>query len=229
MTKNKAVTSVQEQLKKELDTLKDRVDPPSGYMISTKGKVFTLPDGSADNGPLVCVVLDWLTANTYFEGVYNPQNIQPPACFAISREPAKAIPSASAPKKQFDRCCGDADNDGCPKNEWGSDPQGGKGKACKNTRRILVVPANATEKTQPWVLNVSPTGLKHFDKFVNTLADVGTHPIEVIAEVSFEASEAYPSLRFAVADKHDNLELMWQLKERGQEILMQEPRIEKAA
>ena len=105
----------------------------------------------------------------------------------------------------------------------------GAGKACKNTRRLLVVPANATEKTRPWVINVSPTGLKHFDKYVNTLSGVGTHPIEVVTKISFEASEAFPSLRFEIDTKHDNLNLMWQLKERGQEILLQEPKIEKAA
>jgi hypothetical protein len=220
MTKSKEVLSVQDQLKKELETLKDRVDPPSGYMVSVKGKTFTLPDGSANDGPMTCVVLDWVSANTYFEGLYNPQNIQPPACFAIAREPSKAAPSANAPKQQHTDCSS------CPKNEWGSDPQGGKGKACKNTRRLLIVPSSATEKTQPWVISVSPTGLKHFDKYVNTLADVGTHPIQVLTDISFEASEAFPSLRFAVVEKHDNLNVMWALKERGEEILLQEPRLE---
>jgi len=217
----KDVLNVQEQLRKELDTLKDRVDPPSGYMISTKAKVFTLPNGSASDGPLVCVVLDWVTSNSYFEGIYNPKDPQPPTCFAIAREPAKAVPSDNAPKKQGDLC------KDCPKNEWGSDPQGGKGKACKNTRRLLIVPHDADENAQPWVISVSPTALKHFDKYVNTLADVGTHPIEVVTTISFEASEAYPSLRFAVENKHDNLNAMWKLKERGQEILLQEPQIEK--
>jgi len=217
MTKKQEVLNVQEQLRKELDTLKDRVDPPSGFMISTKGKTFTLPDGSADDGPLICVVLDWVTSNNYFEGLYNPKEPQPPVCFAIGREVATIAASKNAPKAQGTLC------KECPKNEWGSDPQGGKGKACKNTRRLLVVPANATDKTQPWVLNVSPTGLKHFDKYINTLGDVGTHPIEVVTKISFEASEAYPSLRFEIDKKHDNLNMMWQLKERGQEILAQEP------
>ena len=229
MSKGKEVTDVQAQLRKELDTLKDRVDPPSGYMISTKGKVFTLPDGSSSDGPMICTILDWVTANTYFEGIYNPKEPQPPVCFAIAREPRKATPSMNSPKKQFDRCCGDADNEGCPKNAWGSDPQGGKGKACKNTRRILLVPHDATENTQPWVITASPTSLKHFDKYVNTLADVGTHPIEVVTSVYFEAGEAYPSLRFSVENKHDNLNVMWALKERGQEILLQEPRLEEKA
>jgi len=223
MTKPKAIMNVQEQLRKELDTLKDRVDPPSGYMISTKGKTFTLPNGSADDGPLVCVVLDWVTANTYFEGIYNPKDIKPPACFAIGREVASITASKNAPKAQGTLC------KECPKNEWGSDPQGGKGKACKNTRRLLVVPANADEKTQPWILSVSPTGLKHFDKYANALADVGTHPIEVITKISFAPEEAFPSLRFEIDKKHDDLNMMWQLKERGQEILTQEPQVEAKA
>jgi hypothetical protein len=224
MTKTgKEVASIQEELRKELDTLKDRVDPPSGFMISTKGKVFTLPDGSADNGPLSCVILDWVSANTYFEGIYNPKDIQPPACFAIGRIVTELEPSDKVPKKQNDTCAG------CEQNEWASDPQGGKGKACKNTRRLLVAPVDADENSQPWVLSVSPTGLKHFDKYVNTLGDTGVHPIEVITEISFEASEAYPSLRFKVLAKHKDLPVMWHLKEAGQTILTQEPVIEQKA
>ena len=228
-TKDKAVINVQEQLRKELDTLKDRVEPPSGFMINTKGKVFTLPNGSASDGPLTCVILDWVTANTYFEGIYNPKNLKPPACFAIAREPMEAKPSENAPKPQGEYCMGNAERKCCPKNEWGSDPQGGKGKACKNTRRLLVVPIDADKGTQGWVLSVSPTGLKHFDKYVNALADVGTHPLEVVTDISFEESEDYPSLRFKVAQKHDKVELMWALKEANQEILLQEPKIEAAA
>lgn len=225
MTTKKDVLNIQEQLRKELEGLKARVEPPSGYMISTKGKTFTLPNGSADDGPLVCIVLDWVTANTYFKGLYNPKDIQPPACFAIAREPAKAVPSDNSPEKQHAHCCRQGDEPGCPQNEWNSAPGDSKGKACKNTRRLLVVPATAKEETQPWILSVSPTGLKYFDKYVNTLADVGTHPIEVVTEIAFEASEPYPSLRFSVTGKHEDLNMMWQLKERGQDILIQEPKL----
>lgn len=228
MAAKKEVMSVQEQLRKELDTLKDRVDPPSGYMVGTKGKVFTLPNGASSDGPLTCVVLDWVSANSYFEGIYNPKDPQPPVCFAVAREPARAVPSDNSPKKQHDRCVGDLEHKGCPMNAWGSDKQGGKGKACKNTRRLLIVPIDATEETQPWVISVPPTGLKHFDKYVNALSDMGTHPLQVVTDISFEASEAYPSPRFKVVDKHDNVELMWRLKEIGQEILLQEPKIEAA-
>lgn len=219
----KEVLSIQEQLRKELATLKERVDPPSGFKISTKGKVFTLPDGSANDGPLTCVILDWVTANIWFEGLYNPKDIKPPACFAIGRTVSELAPSVHSPKKQHETC------KGCPQNEWGSHPQGGKGKACKNTRRLLVAPVDADENTMPWVIDVSPTGLKHFDKYVNTLSDNGRHPIEMVTDIYFEESEAFPTLRFKPVKTTPNVELMWALKQHGQDILMQEPQVEEAA
>ena len=222
--KKKEVLDIQAQLRQEMDHLKERVEPPSGFMISTKGKTFTLPDGSADEGPLICVVLDWITGNTYFEGIYNPKNIKPPVCWALGRNVSEVTASKNAPKPQHDGPC-----KGCKQNQWESDPGGGKGKACKNTRRLLVVPVGAGEDTSPWVLSVSPTGLKHFDKYVNTLSDTGVHPIEVVTEISMEPTEDYPSLRFKVDTKHDKVEMMWALKEKGQEILFQEPKPEEKA
>ena len=228
--KKTAVLDVQAELRKELDTLKERVDPPSGFMIGTNGKVFTLPDGSASDGPLVCVILDWVSANSWFKGIYNPKDIKPPVCYAVARNVVEMSPSDQVPEDQSnigEKADGTCHN--CLKNQFNSDPSGGKGKACKNTRKLLVVPADAEEGTPPWVLSVSPTGLKHFDKYVNTLKDVGTHPLEVVTEISFEASEAFPSLRFKAAQKHDNVNVMWALKGNGQEILLQEPKAEEKA
>ena len=76
---------------------------------------------------------------------------------------------------------------------------------------------------------VSPTGLKHFDKFVNTLADLDKHPIELVTEIAFEPQEAFPTLRFKPAGENENLALMWKIKEVGQEILHMEPKVEDEA
>ncbi len=216
-TAKKDVLSIQEQIKADLAKVKSRVEPPSGFIISTKGKTFTLPDGRQDDGPIRCVILDWVTENIFFEGMFDPKNIQPPTCFALGREVAELAPSDKSPDKQHNTC------HGCKQNEWGSR---GKGKACKNTRRLLIVEATADEHTQPYIIRVSPTGLKHFDKYINTLADMGKHPIEAVTEIAFDEAEAYPSLRFSASGVADNVELMWSLKERGQEILFQEPNVE---
>lgn len=228
-TTKKEVVSVQDQIRSELDTLKDKVDPPSGFLINLKGKVFTLPDGSSDDGPLTCVILDWVTSFVYFKGIYNPKDPQPPACWSISAKTAGMFPSDNVTERQ------DVDKEGnkdvgcakCVQNEWGSGT--GAGKACKNTRKLLIVPVDADESTQPWVVTVSPTALKHFDKYVNTMTDMGKHPIQVVTDISFDESEPYPSLRFKAVDTHDTLELMWALKEAGNKLLYQEPNTEDKA
>ena len=47
MEESKALTNFDEQLRKELAGLSKQIDPPSSNKISTKGKVFTLPDGNS--------------------------------------------------------------------------------------------------------------------------------------------------------------------------------------
>jgi hypothetical protein len=164
------------------------------------------------------VILDWITENTYFEGMYDPKNIKPPVCWAMGRDVHDLSPSDNAPDKQHTAC------KGCPHDEWGSGV--GKGKACKNTRRLLIAAADADEHTQPLIIRISPTGLKHYDKYINTLADMGKHPIEAVTGIAFDEAEAYPSLRFKAVGVNENVELMWALKERGQDILFQEPNVE---
>ena len=218
----KDVLDIQAQLRAELEAAKDTVAPPSGFVISTKGKQFTLPDGSVSTGPMTATVLDWITLNMYYSGVYNPNKLEGPKCWALGKELAKLAPSNEAVQKQNDTC------NGCDMNEWGSAQGGGKGKACKNTRRLLVV-GELKEDSQPYTLTVSPTGLKHFDKYITSLTDRGIHPIEVVTEISFDANEAYPSLRFKALEKHEQTELAWSLKEAGQSILLTEPQADRAA
>ena len=216
MTKSKDVQDIQAKLRQELENVNEAIAPPSGFTIATKGKTFTLPTGAQDDGPMECVILDWVSENTYYSGVYNPKELSPPDCFALNRVVADMAPSEGVAKPQAPSCAE------CQRNEWGSALQG-SGKACKNTRRLLVAPyMNSDEKTQPYILLVSPTGLKHFDKYVKTLESHDKHPIQMITSISFDQTSAYPSLRFAHTKEHDQLEVMWAIRENNQAILTQE-------
>ncbi len=220
----KDVLDIQAALKAELAAAKDMVAPPSGFVISLKGKEFTLPDGSVGSGPMSAIIMDWVSFNMYYSGAYNPKKLEDPKCWALGREVATMAPSDNVPVKQHETCSG------CAQNAWGSAVTGGKGKACKNTRRLLIIsPDKIGENSQPYTITVSPTGLKHFDKYVGALTDKGIHPIEVVTEISFDPNEAYPSLRFKPLEKHDTLELAWSLKETGQGILTTEPQVERDA
>jgi hypothetical protein len=223
MTQSTQLQDIQAKLREELQSIKETVAPPSGFIIGTKGKQFTLPDGSNSPGPLTCVVLDWASENTYYSGSYNPNNLVSPDCFALGRKVAAMAPSENAPKPQSELC------HDCIRNQWGSAVGGGKGKACKNTRRLLLVQSDATAESQPYILPVSPTGIKHFDKFVASLENMDLHPIQMTVDISFDQNEAYPSLRFKVREQHENLEPMWALKEEGQPLLMQEREGDKEA
>ena len=227
MSDDTQVLDIQEELRKQVATLKDTVAPPTGFAISIKGKVFTLPDGRQSAGPLECIILDHVSANHYYPGAYNPKQLTAPECFAIGRVVADLKASPNSPTVQDENNCAV-----CAFNQWNSDPQGGKGKACKNQRILLLVPADTKDvNAQQYVLKVAPNAIKHYDKYIDMLAKSGRHPIQLETKITFDPSEAYPSLRFALGEKvlnDEELAVMWELRKRGESLLFQEPVSEKS-
>ncbi len=219
---NKAIANYREQLKKELAGLRDRVPAPSGNKISLKGKVFTLPDGSTNPGPMAAIILDWRILHEYYTGVYDANKPSSPACWALNAEvtgltPSKRVESPKAPS------CAE-----CPMNVFGSAATG-RGKACKNQRRLAIVPVDATADTEPMILTVSPTGLKNFDNYVNGLGsgDDGKLPIQMVTQIAFNPKEAYPTLVFGAPEPLDDerLGVMMTLRDKAQSALDREPEI----
>ena len=207
-----AMVSIQERVAAQLALQRKTVSQPGGNNISTKGKVFTLPDGKSSNGPLQAVILDHRNVNTHYSGAYNPQQITPPDCYAIGSIIEEMAPSADVDKPYCDNC------EACPKNDWGSG-NGGRGKACQNTVRLALVPPDATADTEPMTLKVSPTGLNSWNKLNSDLLAAELLPIQIVVDISFDPNTAYPKLQFKVAEPHDNVELFWALREKAQALL----------
>ncbi len=207
---------IQEQIRKELAESKNHVGALPANKIQLRDKKFTLPDGQSSNGPLECIILDYVWDMIYYKGVYNSNNPQKPVCFALGRETPESgnlKPHESVESPQHSDC------KDCPMNEWGSSPVG-KGKACKNQRRLIVVPPNFDGSTDPMTIYVSPAGLKNFDKYVSRLRNEhGLLPVQVITEIAFDTDKSYPLLTFKMLDTHTNVNEAWALKEASQEIL----------
>jgi hypothetical protein len=184
--------------------------------------MFTLPDGSSHAGPLHAVILDWRMTHELYEGIYDPQKPSAPICFANSATFSELKPSHRAPKPKAESC------NACPMNVFGSAPTG-RGKACKNMRKLAIVPPNATPETEPMILMVSPTGLKNFDNYVNSVAsgEDGVMPIQITTLIGFNAKEAYPTLVFAPGPllSDEQLGVMFKLKSKTQLSLDREPEI----
>lgn len=209
-----ALVSIKEQMARELAGLGERTAPAGGDKIQLKGKKFKLPDGS-ESDILNVVIVDFMAVNNFYEGTYDPNNISPPACFAIGQNVAQMVPSDNSPVKQSDACAS------CPMNQFGS---AGNGKACKNQRRLAVLPPDADADTPLWVLDVSPTGLKSFDGYVRSAASkFGMLPVGLITEITFDDGVDYASLRFGNPQPNENMEVHWSRRDEALTRLTQEP------
>lgn len=207
-----ALQSIQEKIKAELAEARKTIPPVTGRNISTKGKLFTFPDGKTHPGPIQAVILDHRNVNRYYVKPYDPQNPAPPHCFAISKVIEGMRPHEEAMEPQAETCSE------CVMNQWGSAPNG-RGKACRNTVRLAIVPPDADVNDDPMILTVSPTGLKSWASLVNGLESFGKLPIHVVTEIAFNPDAAYSTLVFKALGPHDRLEEFWQLREKAQSLL----------
>lgn len=216
--------SLEEEIKKQLQAQKSQLGALPSNKISTKGKKFTLPNGQAGE-TIEVVILDFVWFMVNYPGVYNANNPQQPNCFAVGRENPSSgdlQPHEDSAEPQFTDC------KDCPKNQWKSAPSG-NGKACKNQRRLIVLPPDADEGSEPMTLYVSPGGLKHFDAYVSRLsAEHNMLPVQVITKISFDEDQTYPLLKFEMIGVHDNLQLFWNKREVSQELLFRPLETEKS-
>jgi hypothetical protein len=200
----------------EIASLAERVGAPGGDAIRvTQDKKFEFPDGTKSAGPFQAVIVDFVSANSFYEGAYDANNISPPACFAIGTNPTQLVPSNNSPVKQSDTCSG------CAMNQFGS---AGNGKACKNGRVLALLPPGATADTPLWILKVSPTALKAFDAYITSVVrQFQLPPVSVLTEISFDESVTYASLRFGNPEPNENLEVCFNRKDEAMARLLTEP------
>lgn len=216
--------NMEDVIKKELEAQKKHLGALPSNKIGLKNKEFTLPNGQS-NKVMECVILDFAWFMVNYPGAYNANNPQQPNCFAVGRDnPDGGLlkPHESSAEPQHGDC------KECPRNQWKS-AASGNGKACKNQRRLVVLPPDADEDSDPMTVYVSPGGLRYFDAYVSRLAsEHGVLPVQVITEMSFDPHQTYPLLQFKFLDKHSNMNLFWAKKEQAQDLLMRPLETEKA-
>lgn len=187
----------QEQLAKESAEIASRISSGvGGDRIRSKGNQhFILPD-STEAEELEVVIVDFNSQNMLYDRPYDAKNPIPPACFAIGKNPSELTPSTNSPDAQAESCAA------CPNNQFNSDPKGGKGKACKNTRLLAMLPSASLDEPDEdatiWTLSIPPAALAYFDGYVRTLA--AKHkvtPTGVITRVTLGTGDFF-SPRFEV-------------------------------
>lgn len=163
------------------------------------------------------IVVDFATANRYYDRPFDPANTQPPACMAIGDIIADMVPEDGVPAKQSDLCRT------CWANEWESDARQ-KGKACKNSRDLAVVLADELEdpdvEPELYVVSCSPKAIKSFDAAARKAHQLfGGPPIKAIMTMKVVPHENYHLLNFGQLEANPYLERVYPLLEVTADLL----------
>ena len=159
--------------------------------ITHKGGILKYNEKKVPNNEILVATIDYAHTKAYYEDEFEEGKPQTPVCYASGKDEATLVPHVQAPKKQSDTCST------CPHNQFGTALKG-RGKRCKDERRLMVVaPTNNEVETLQKVdvaqISVPPDSLKFFAKYLksdalNELTPLGIRG--VITKIKPEPSES---------------------------------------
>lgn len=177
------VVSWQERLAQEAKEVAANFKPNVGR-ISLKAGQMAYEGNPVPGNTINVVVVASAFENSLYENAYDPKFVSNPDCFALSLTGLKMVPDVMVPNPPSMEC------DTCPNLKWGSDPKGGRGKACKEVVRLVLLPvgntveAEAIAKSEMAVMKLSVTNVKYWGNYVQKLsATIGRPPWSVITEI----------------------------------------------
>lgn len=141
-----------------------------GKFLSLKAGRLALDKVPCAGNKLDVIVVAATTEYALYQGKFDPSNPQPPICYAFGKDEASMVPHEKAAEPQHTDCAT------CPKNQWGSDPEGGKGKACKNTRRLALIAADTVNNPESIAdaeeiyVKLPVMSVKNWAQYVNNVA-----------------------------------------------------------
>lgn len=194
-------------------------------VVSIKGKVFSIKfggnvtpititvNGQVFAAPYLDVVIPIANGNlskTFYKSGYQDGSEESPDCWS---EDGK-FPIGPAEKRPIDPRTGLACTscDLCPMNQFGSriSDTGRKGKACADTRKVIVLPMAPTGQKDaagnditvldaenikfggPMMLRVPAASLKVFAEYDQKLGQLGLNYCAVVTRMAFDTTEAFP-------------------------------------
>lgn len=135
-----AIISIEEQVKQQLALQQEKMAAmqTGPNLISFKGGQLIVDNVPIPGGEAEVYVLAQQAERAYYAEEFDASKPQVPACYSFDLE----TPHPEASDPQNITCLG------CPQNEWGTALRG-KGKACRESARVALVPATAPLETAP--------------------------------------------------------------------------------
>jgi len=166
-----------------------------GSYISFKNAQLKVDGMPVPNNTADVRVLAAVAERAWYEGPFDSDVAQVPSCYALDND----VPHDEAQNPQSDTCAT------CDKNKWGSAPPrpgsvveklidgkvvkvpapNGKGKACREGARVIVVPANVPLKSAPmYTAKIPVTSIGTVQAFSSRCAQAGKLTGEFVAALS---------------------------------------------
>lgn len=153
-----------------------------GKSLSARAGILNIAGEPVAGNKLRVIVLGSVFRNAFYENKFDADNVQSPSCAAIAEDEEQLKPADTVEFKQHDTC------NGCPQNAYGT-ADTGKGKACKNGRRLMLlsgddISAQALRDGEMLGFDLPVTSVKGWSMYVKGLAsNFKRPPFAVITEI----------------------------------------------
>lgn len=150
---------------------------PKVGRISLKSGVMSYNGGDIDDNNMDVVIVGATHRHVFYSGPYDENNVANPDCFALAEDEEDMAPHENVTNPVNATC------KGCANLEWGSAGGGRKGKACKQTRRLVLMPTSALSSVDDVlaaelaILDVPVTSVGNYGNLVNTVAATTSLPV----------------------------------------------------
>lgn len=204
--------------------------------FSLKAGVLSLDDNAMPNNEVAVIIIDHILEDVFYLGKYDPDNPTPPDAYALGRDEdtMRWHEDSIAELDDGEKIAGELTKDSSI-NQWGS-ADTGRGKATRNIRRLLLIPAGTLDKktgdfeliededhyasAKAAFMKIPPTSITNFSNYVKQLRNSLRKPpfavatrIKVVPDpksqfkVTFEALEEMPlELMEVLVKRHKDAE-----------------------
>lgn len=146
------------------------VETPSISNVSFRAGMLSIGGTPMPNNELECIIIGTAFERALYEGPFDPNRIRNPICFAITEDGKESKPHENSLYPQHEQCSG------CPMNEWFSAGEGRRGKACKENRRLALIPTDKLENpadikaAELAMAKIPVTSVANWSNYVHTVS-----------------------------------------------------------
>jgi hypothetical protein len=176
------------------------VERPAVGKISFRAGHMSYQNQPIQGNRLECIIIGAAHEHALYSNIienraFDPMKPESPTCFSLSLDGEAMVPHPQALRKipsTGAQIQTGPDCTTCPYNAWGSDPKGGRGKACKEVRRMVILPKAAimgepigVRKSEAAVMSIPVTSVKNWANYTSLLAGQFRRPAwAMVTEVS---------------------------------------------